>query len=79
VKLIKEGIWFEFTCLVCGSVCQAEPADVKAEVSLDCDGDDVGCRTFHVECGKCGGKIAIPTNKLTKRIADMARKKFRKR
>lgn len=74
MKVTKEEIWWEFTCKVCGSVCQAEPADARWTSVLDYEGDDLGCREHFVECGKCGGRHKIPSAKLTPYITKLAKK-----
>ena len=78
MKILKEEVWWKFTCRVCKSVCQAEPSDVRAESVPDYHGDHVGCYDYYVECGKCGAERKVPENKLTKKICAIGRKRQRR-
>lgn len=71
MKVVKEKIWWEFTCRACGSECEAEPNDVTGHANLDCD-LDVFSYTPVVECGKCGKEHRVPTKKITEKIQNIA-------
>lgn len=71
MKVLKEEIWWKFTCTACKSLCQAEPEDVTSRPNVDCDGDTVG-HICVVECGKCGKEHDVPRNKVTGKIEKIA-------
>ena len=67
MKILEEGIWLEFTCLVCKSKCQADPGDATSRSNKDSEGDTVGY-IYTVECGKCGAYYDLPGTKITQKI-----------
>ncbi|MDP3769748.1 MAG: hypothetical protein U1A25_02555 [Candidatus Sungbacteria bacterium] len=71
MKMVEEGIWFEFVCPSCKSKYQAEPQDATTRPNYDRDGDCVG-HIYVVTCGKCGQYIDLPSRKITEKIRQIA-------
>lgn len=78
MKVIKEEVWWQFTCSVCKSVCQAEPNDADSRPNIDHEGDEIG-RIYTVKCGKCGKDMDIPHDKITGKIEQIAQRKLKRR
>ena len=38
MKIKEEKVWWEFTCIACGSVCEAEPDDAAYRSNIDYEG-----------------------------------------
>ena len=77
MKVIKDKVWWVFTCKACGVKCQAEPTDVTDRPNLDHEGDEIG-RIVVVECGKCGKERDVPARLLTHKLEVIARDKRNK-
>jgi len=72
MKIIDEGVWWEFVCSLCRTKCQAEPEDARLLRHVhNEDGDEIGVICY-VECGNCGQKNEVPAERLTLKIKEMA-------
>ncbi len=76
MKIIKDTIWWKFTCRVCKAKLQAEPDDVTGRPNIDSDGDKVGVIPV-VACEKCGAIRDVPDRKITPLIRQIAIRKYR--
>lgn len=77
MKIVDQKVWFEFTCNVCGSTCQADPEDTTGIPNTDSDGDKVGAIPV-VACGYCGCEHTVPAAKRTPKIERLAAERCRK-
>ena len=78
MKVVNDTVWWEFKCVACNVTCQAEPDDVTYRDLADDDKSDHLGIVCVVECGKCGKEHDVPAEKLTKKIEDIAIKKYQR-